>query len=525
VREGEVLAGQYRLCERVGRGAYGVVWRAEEVRGGRAVVAVKVFLDQPEEAEMAMLASLDHPHILRYRATIEHDGQLCLVTDFADGGDLEARLRTCPQGLPVAEAHVVLRDVAAALQHLHGQRIVHRDLKPKNLLVVRGAVRLADVGQSKALERSATHGTMSASPTYAAPEVYEGRISTAVDIYAWGVTAYELLTGQPPFVGNPFELMDGHRHRVPAPLPDHVPEPLRAIVLRCLAKQPEDRPSADELVAALAARSDERVGAAPQDGRLVVSPPPAWEMAAGEPGRLDVARGLVRGRGWLPLAAFAVLVVLGLVGGWAAVRFTADPHRSLAAWQRHVTILRTQGRTQQAALEASALLARHGGEPAVRRNALEWLRAARFDAVKPTSVEALREAGMQVYRNGDTHWRRHRDLAGRNVCFEVAGRMFARAAQLAPGNVEPVFNQAVVLIETDRGQAALPLLERVVAGASETQLEMRARARELVASIRLKAARESTSRQPNGAQQLPEGSLGDGPGVEGGHDAGAGAHH
>jgi serine/threonine protein kinase len=290
VREGDTLQDQYRLCERVGRGTHGTVWRAEEVHGGQATVAVKAFHDQPDQNEMRMLARLDHPHVLRYRATLVHEGTLCLVTDYADGGDVAGLLSAYPEGLPADQVVAIILPLAEALAYLHAERIVHRDVKPLNLLFVNGRLRLADVGLARALEQSTMRGSSVATPLYAAPELFNGVISTSADIYALGVTAFELLTGRPPFTGTLHEVMKGHLEREPD-WPDSVPEALRVLFGACLSKQASLRPSAVKVAAALASESSQPPPPPP--------PPPPGPRAL----LLAVGGTLILGALWLMFGA------------------------------------------------------------------------------------------------------------------------------------------------------------------------------------------------------------------------------
>jgi hypothetical protein len=206
-----VIAGRYRIKQRLGRGNFGVVWEADEMLGGSPIgaVAIKVFTADVDRREIALLAGLSHPTILAYRAVVEDDDEVCLVTELADGGDAAGRLRSWPDGLPVDEVRGIVRAVASALVHLHEQGWVHRDVKPANILFVKGTPKLGDVGTARALTSTAKATSM-ASLAYAAPELFAGKTAPSIDIYALGCTTYELLTGRLPFDGNMSEIVNKH---------------------------------------------------------------------------------------------------------------------------------------------------------------------------------------------------------------------------------------------------------------------------------------------------------------------------
>ncbi len=239
--KGRIIAGRYRLKQRLGRGSFGVVWEADELLAGEpvATVAVKVFTAEVDHREIALLARLSHPSILAYRAVVEDDDEVCLVTELADGGDGAGRLKAWPDGLPADEVRGVVRAVGEALAHLHAEGWVHRDVKPANILFVRGAPKLGDVGTARALAGTA-RATSTASLAYAAPELFSGKMGPPVDVYALGCTVYELLTGRLPFDGNANELVTKHLFSE-IEFPTDMPAPFVELVRGCTRKEPEQR--------------------------------------------------------------------------------------------------------------------------------------------------------------------------------------------------------------------------------------------------------------------------------------------
>jgi hypothetical protein len=236
-----VIAGRYRIKQRLGRGNFGVVWEADEMLGGSPIgaVAIKVFTAEVDRREIALLAGLSHPTILAYRAVVEDDDEVCLVTELADGGDAAGRLKSWPDGLPVDEVRGIVRAVASALVHLHEQGWVHRDVKPANILFVKGTPKLGDVGTARALTSTAKATSM-ASLAYAAPEFFAGKTAPSIDIYALGCTTYELLTGRLPFDGNMSEIVNKHL-TAEIMFPADLSKDLVDLIRGCTAKDPDRR--------------------------------------------------------------------------------------------------------------------------------------------------------------------------------------------------------------------------------------------------------------------------------------------
>ncbi|MFF6980977.1 serine/threonine-protein kinase [Streptomyces sp. NPDC008343] len=270
------VGSKYFLEEPLGRGATGTVWRARqrETAGAEAAVqgqpgetvAIKVLKEElAGDADIVMrflrersvLLRLTHPNIVRVRDLVVEGELLALVMDLIDGPDLHRYLRESGPFTPVA-ASLLTAQIADALACSHADGVVHRDLKPANVLLQQnggqmhpmltdfGIARLAD---SPGLTR--THEFVG-TPAYIAPESAEGRPQTsAVDIYGAGILLYELLTGRPPFGGgSALEVLHQHLSAEPR-RPSTVPDPLWTVIERCLRKNPDERPSAENLARGL----------------------------------------------------------------------------------------------------------------------------------------------------------------------------------------------------------------------------------------------------------------------------------
>lgn len=249
-------------------------------------------------AEIRTTAHLRHPHILPLFDSGSADGLPFYVMPFVDGESLRTRLlRDRP--LPIPDVVAILREVADALAHAHASGIIHRDVKPDNVLLSGRHVFLADFGVARAVAVHVTDdqtvtGTnvMVGTPAYMAPEqITASPIDRRTDIYAFGVMAYELLTGAPPFRGARSEVVTAQLTASPAPvtaLRPETPARLAEAVMRCLHKQPDRRwQRIDDLLPVLG-------GTTAIDG-LIAGPPlqtrfngRRWLIAAGLVGALGL---------------------------------------------------------------------------------------------------------------------------------------------------------------------------------------------------------------------------------------------
>jgi eukaryotic-like serine/threonine-protein kinase len=274
------LGTAYTLEREIGGGGMSRVFVAREEALGRDVV-VKVLTPELAQGvsaerfarEVRLAAALQEPHIVPvHSAGVMADGLPYYTMPYVRGESLRVRLARGP--VPLTEAVAILRDVATALEYAHGRGIVHRDIKPENVLLSGRTAVVADFGIAKALEASRTRapdgpaapmegltqfGTSLGTPAYMAPEQAAADPATdhRADLYAWAVMAYELLAGRHPFADktSPQALMAAHFSEIPAPLPKTLPRPLAALVARCLAKDPAERPaSAAEVLNALEGR-------------------------------------------------------------------------------------------------------------------------------------------------------------------------------------------------------------------------------------------------------------------------------
>lgn len=252
-------AGRYQVRRFLGEGGKKRVYLAHDSRLDRDV-AIALIKTEGLDAEgltrvrreaQAMGRLGDHPHIVTIYDITDEAGQPCMVSQYMAGGSVEEMLQRVEQHrLPMDQALCIGDQVCQALEHAHGHGIIHRDLKPGNVwLGADGAAALGDFGLAVALDRSrlTLAGMMVGTVAYMAPEQALGRPPDArSDLYALGAMLYEMVTGRPPFLGDDVvAIVSQHINTAPVAPCWHnpeVPRALEALILRLLAKAPEERP-------------------------------------------------------------------------------------------------------------------------------------------------------------------------------------------------------------------------------------------------------------------------------------------
>ena len=335
---GSVFGNRYTLGDRIAVGGMGEVWRATDEVLGRKV-AIKLLspslADQPgftrrfrEEARHT--AQLGHPNIAAVYDYGEDSGASWLVMELVEGKPLSQIIGEGP--LPPRRVSAIMAQAALALQAAHENGVIHRDVKPANILIRHdGSVKLTDFGIARAVDAApiTRTGEVMGTAQYISPEQAMGKpVGPASDLYALGVVAHEMLTGERPFdEGSPVATAMAHIHNPPPPLPASVPEPLAGVIMACLAKDPAARPhSGGDVSAALSGAPDaptfaqtevlkpgtgstRRLRTAPQATQRGYGPPTRGGLPAVE------AQGGRRNR-WIWI--LPVVLVLGLLAYLAA---------------------------------------------------------------------------------------------------------------------------------------------------------------------------------------------------------------
>jgi len=383
---GAVVDGRYALLARLGTGGMAEVWSAEDSQLGRQV-ALKMlhprlaadhdFVERFRR-EASAAAKLQHPNIVQVYDRGESQGTYYIAMEYLRGSSLKDLVRRGP--LEPGHAVELIVQVLKGARFAHRRGIVHRDLKPHNVMLDdEGRVKVTDFGIARAGASDMTEtGSIMGTAQYLSPEQAQGHaVTERSDLYSIGVMLFELLTGRVPFEGESTVTIALRHVSEPPPTPSSVnptvPPALDAVVLRALAKDPEQRfRNADEFIAALAAATT-----APDDtaavARLAAAPPPPVTPYE----TLDEHEERSRGGLWW-LAALLVLAAMGL-----AAFFLLQPDQ--------VTVPDVEGREADAAVQ---VLEERGLEAEPREVESEEVEVGRVVAQTPAAGSSVSEGSV-----------------------------------------------------------------------------------------------------------------------------------
>jgi serine/threonine protein kinase len=292
---GTTIAGKYSIRGEIGRGGMGIVYKAEDIQLKRTV-ALKLLspdltVDEghrklfTREAQTA--SALNHPNICTIYEVGEAGGEPYIVMEYIEGQPLERLIP--PEGLPADELMRYATQMTEGIQHAHERDIIHRDLKASNVVITpEGRAKILDFGLARRIAGSelkqvtlsqvslTEEGFVAGTLPYLAPELLHGNSADArSDIWALGVILYQMASGRLPFEGRTgFALTSSILRDAPAPVPPGVPAGLRAVIQKCLEKDPAKRFQMVNEVRKALETSTHLIGSGPSDGTS--RPWPKW---------------------------------------------------------------------------------------------------------------------------------------------------------------------------------------------------------------------------------------------------------
>lgn len=340
--------GRYEIVGELGRGAMGVVYKAQDPTIGRTVALKTMRLDVhgletddvlrrfKNEARAAGL--LNHPNIVTIYDAGEQDGMFYIAMEFIEGTTLQSLLAE-KRVLTPEETIQICRQICKGLDYAHANGIVHRDIKPANVMMTPdGTVKIMDFGIAKAGGGMTSTGQVLGTPNYMSPEQIKGKVLDGrSDLFSFGVVLYEMVTGEKPFVGqNITTIIYKIVHENPIPPRDldvTIHPGLSMVVTRTLAKTPEDRYqtgaelmkdlenyksagsslSATAVLPTAAVNRTDATQLAPQAGQAAAAAASAVRTAIGRPAAAPV---VAKKRGVTALVLMAVLLAMAAAGGY-----------------------------------------------------------------------------------------------------------------------------------------------------------------------------------------------------------------
>lgn len=255
------MVEHYSILKVLGEGSFGKCYLVQAASDNSKKVIKQVDLNPLSKQEQIdsyreakVLEQLDHPNIIRFREVYKtKKNKLCIVMDYADGGDLAAKIKN-QRNLPFSEDFIlnIFVQICLAIKHIHDRKVLHRDLKPQNIFLMQsGNAKLGDFGISKVLSRTVEQAkSLVGTPYYLSPEVVENRpYSLSSDIWSLGVLLYEMCALRPPFTAESIHALAiriiGCRFD---PIPAHYSSELTALVNALLAREPANRPTIHQIL-------------------------------------------------------------------------------------------------------------------------------------------------------------------------------------------------------------------------------------------------------------------------------------
>jgi eukaryotic-like serine/threonine-protein kinase len=335
------LAGRFALEREIGSGGMARVYLGRDEVLDRPV-AVKVLKPMHGETDIGArfrregrtAARLSHPNIVQvYDAGEgELDGREVsyIVMEYLSGGDLKEMI-DARGSLPDSDLARIGAEVCSGLAHAHGRGIVHRDIKPHNILLdEKGRAKVSDFGIARALDttQATRTGAFLGTALYSSPEQLQGhKVTPKSDVYSLGTALYQAAAGEPPFTGTPIEVASQHVSKPPPPVTRResdlgVGEGMEALILACLAKDAEDRPSAaeaEERFTDLASTAGVTAAALPPEPQP--EPPRETRRERPAPTVAPAGRTQRRSRAGAVLPLVAILAVLAVIGAFLLPSF------------------------------------------------------------------------------------------------------------------------------------------------------------------------------------------------------------
>ena len=320
---GTMLTSRYRIAGLLGRGGMGEVYRADDLKLGQSV-ALK-FLPEglakdPQRLEyfhneVRLARQVSHPNVCRVYDIGEVEGQHFLSMEHVDGENLASLLRQIGH-LPADKGVEIARQLCAGLAAAHDRGVLHRDLKPANVMLDgRGRVRITDFGLARLKDQPDDAGARAGTPAYMAPELLGGQEATErSDLYSLGLLLFEVFTGRRAFqaetVAELARLQDESSPVLPSSIVSDIDPAVEQAILRCLKRDPRERPASALTVAAALPGGD------PLAAALAVGETPSPEMVAAAGGACGVCRRV--GAIWL-VALLVGLCTAAALSDWATV--------------------------------------------------------------------------------------------------------------------------------------------------------------------------------------------------------------